>query len=750
MAQFEARLNAVSIAPFSTRLSRVRRKSMIGSIISNSSIDAARQQNGDTDLGSFLFILRRNFGKILAATLLSLILAGFYLAIAKPMYTTSASLFIDPRNRKVVTDEVAQGGYGTDLALVESQASIITSDEVLKRVVDKMHLAADPDYAPAYGQGLLSKIKGLIIKRPAPPDPATLALNTLADSIKVKRAQKTYVVDLEVTASTPAKAAGVAEGVLNAYLADQTAAKSDQAKHANALIDARLGELREQVRAAETRSDDYKRSNKLLTSEGGAVTEQQLTKLNGELATARAVTAESKARYDQVQLALKSPGGSAVLPDAIRSGLIQKLREQYAQVARREAALASQLQNRHPVLIEVRSQLAAVKTQINAELQRIATGAEGEYQIALSRERDIGAQLEKTKEEVRRANTAQIKARELEQDVTTSRELMGVFLQRAKETQEQQNISTPDARVITPPSLPTRPAKPFPLLILGLGLIGGLGLGVAWALVSDHLDDSMHSAAEFADAAPLASISSIPALRGSSALVLGRSGETADVPPSAQFKYLLLAIADTKGERTAAYRQAVLRLLSTIKSHQRPGRPHTVMIVSPRSGAGNSATALAVGYAAALAGDRVLIVDATSVNPELSTIFATTLKATNVVILDSKDHLNQITTRDTRSGLAFLPIALADLRSLRTQQRHRLVAGLNGLSQNYDLVIIDAGGVLEDESVTSLVPAADQLMIVARADVTTRNDVDRMLQILEPARDRIVGGVLTMVRGQAS
>ena len=36
--------------------------------------------------------------------------------------------------------------------------------------------------------------------------------------------------------------------------------KSEQAKRANALIDARLGELREQVRAAETRSDDYKRA----------------------------------------------------------------------------------------------------------------------------------------------------------------------------------------------------------------------------------------------------------------------------------------------------------------------------------------------------------------------------------------------------------------------------------------------------------------------------------------------------------
>ena len=127
-----------------------------------------------------------------------------------------------------------------------------------------------------------------------------------------------------------------------------------------------------------------------------------MTKLNGELATARAVTAETKARYDQIQKTLKSAAGPSVLPDAIRSGLIQKLREQYAQVARREAALASQLQPRHPVLVEVRSQLAEVKTQINAELKRIAASAESEYRVALNRERDLGAQLEKAKEDVTR------------------------------------------------------------------------------------------------------------------------------------------------------------------------------------------------------------------------------------------------------------------------------------------------------------------------------------------------------------
>ena len=90
------------------------------------------------------------------------------------------------------------------------------------------------------------------------------------------------------------------------------------------LIDSRLEELREQVRLAETRADDYKKANKILTSEGGVVNEQQLTRMNAELVASRAVAAESKARRDQVQAAIKAGAEPDVLGDAGRSGLIGK------------------------------------------------------------------------------------------------------------------------------------------------------------------------------------------------------------------------------------------------------------------------------------------------------------------------------------------------------------------------------------------------------------------------------------------
>lgn len=711
-----------------------------------------RATRGDeTDLGGLLQILRRNLKKIIFATLAGLVLSVAYLAVAKPIYTASASIFIDPRTRKVVSDELSQGDPTSALALVDSQMSIITSDTVLRRVVKALSLDKNPEYLVQGGPGLIYKLKSFVVPLPPPVQraPVDLAIQTLSETVKVKRAQKTYVVDIEASATTPERARDVAQAVADAYLADQRDAKAAQAKEANNLIDGRLEELRAQVARAEANVDKFKKEKNILTSEGGIVGEQQLTRLNGELITARAVAAESKARHDQIQDALKSSGGAEVIPDAVRSGLVQRLREQYAQVARREAALSSQLQPKHPVLIEVRSQLAEVKSQIAAELKRVATASDADFKIATNREREIATQLDKAKAEVSRTNTDQIRLRDLEQEATASRELLRVFLSRAKETQEQQNVAIADARIVSPPSVPTRPAKPIALLMIALGTMGGLGLGLASALIGDHLDKTVRRPLDFLPYARPQAVTEIPHLHKKASLLprwlmLPSQREPLE---RAQFSDLLNAIADfknTQGPARMAYRQSVLRLLSRIKTRQKPGQPHTVLLASPSLGSGNSATSLALAYAAAQAGERVLLVDATSCDPALSSVFATSLAPKNVVVLDNKNDLANITTKDERTGLAFLPIALADLRTLKVQQRGRLVAGLSGLIQRYDLVFIDAGGVLGDESASCLLPVADQVLVVARSGETLKQHIAEMVEALEPSGLHITGGVLTM------
>jgi Mrp family chromosome partitioning ATPase len=132
------------------------------------------------------------------------------------------------------------------------------------------------------------------------------------------------------------------------------------------------------------------------------------------------------------------------------------------------------------------------------------------------------------------------------------------------------------------------------------------------------------------------------------------------------------------------------------------------------------------------------------VNADLSSIFAHDLDPGTVVVLDNKDDLAKITTHDVRSGLSFLPIALADIRRLKTSQRRRLADGLTALSQSYDYVFIDTGPLLEDEAARTLLPTADEVLLVARPRRTAQSDLDDVEDLVASLTDAPAGVVFNM------
>lgn len=715
-------------------------------IVANPIVGKDRRDKRAANSDGILAVLRRRFSRIVLAIIAGLSAALVYLAFAKPTYTATASLIVEVLNPDG-TRGAPVGGMTGNAPYVETEAALLTSHAVLRRAVEALRLSDDPEFAPAFRPSLFAKFRALIGRRLAMPEPSLLALAALADAVTAKRRTGTHVIDLNVTASTPAKAVRIAEAVVDAYLADQAEVRSDKANRANAFVSGQLDELRAQLHAAQERYDNYVRAHPLSETQESEPVARRLVRLESELSTARSAHADSKARYEQIEDLAKSGSGPSLLPESFRTGLIESLHERYMELARREAMLASRLLDRHPDLIAVRSELAEVKRQLDAEWRRIVTSARRAYELALAREQDAAAELQKAEDEASQIKRAQIDAQKLEEDVAKSRERLAELQRQIKDSEERQESSAPTVRLMALPSPPLNPSKPAMLPILGFGLLAGLGCGLVWAFVSDHFDDRVHSAYMFARKTGLTPIVSIPALRARGLARFWLHGPAREVAKAGQFRDFLLAIVDWRGRIDAGFRQAILRLLLKIKGRQRPGRPHTVMTVSPHTGVGHSVTTLAVAYAAALAGERVLLVDATSIKPDLSVIFARALKPETVVMLDSKEDLAKITTKDRTSGLAFLPIALADLRTLKAPQRRRLMAGFNGLCQDYDLVFIDAGAALDDEAAMSLLPAADQIFIVGRAGVTRGDDLVRTAELLEPARERISGGILTMCRG---
>jgi polysaccharide biosynthesis transport protein len=708
---------------------------------------APRPAPADASLGDLAAAVRHRLPSIILLTLLSSGLGVAYIASAKPEYTASSAIFIDPRSRRIVNEDVQQGGFGVDTSLFESQVSIIGSDAILRRVVRAEKLTLDPDFAPRQRTGALAGLSDRIRGPRAALDPVDQAVEILARKTRVKRAQNTYVVTVDVATSEPTKSARIANAILKAYQDDQTAAKADAASRANAAIDGRLEELKSQVRTAELMADDFKRQNRIVTSEGGMLNEQQLTKLNTELAGVRAQVATSKAKLDELQATLRRGVSPDSLPEAMASPVIQRLREQLAAAQRREAALSSQLQSRHPVMADANAQVASVRAQIVAELRRITDQVQNEYQIAAGREREITRTLAESQREVSETTTSQIRLRELEREADASREVLRAFLARAKETQEQKEVQVVDARVITPASVPPRPSSPNIPLVLAFSALSGLGLGMLRALlkgvpalpvVETSTTTPGQRLALDGATPPLQALGTIPALgrRGALGALIGpgKAHGPADV---------LTALADAKNPAHQLYRTGVERTASRLRALVPAGQQQIVLMVSSEKGAGTSLSALALAHTRASLGERVLLIDAASADPALSLEFAGDLHQDEPCILDSKEHLAAIASREPDSGLMFLPIALADLRTLTGGQRRRLTVGISRLAADYDLVVIDGGALDEDDTIAALSELATTVVVVARAG-SGKTDIHVLADALNVAPTQIAGVVATM------
>ena len=364
---------------------------------------------------------------------------------------------------------------------VESQVRVLTSDSVLRRVVKAESLDHDPEFArqqswfggATYGDNSLA------------------ALNALKRAVQVKRAERTYVVDLSVTTRDPVKAARIANAIAQAYLAEQTDVRSDAARQISQSLSARLNELKERVRQAEDRVETYKAQHNILGASGQLVNEQQLSELNNQLGIARARTAAAKARLDQVEHVHVSQDDIGSFPEAVQSQTIAALRTQYAEIMRREAEQMSSLGPRHPAVIEIQAQAERLRHMIENEVHRIALSARSEYESARANEATLAGNLEKLKGNAVTTNEAMVTLRELERDVVASRAVYESFLVRARETGEQERVDTKNIRVISPAEPPARRSFPPSNTLLAVGaLLIGIASGTGIVLLRAAGDDS--------------------------------------------------------------------------------------------------------------------------------------------------------------------------------------------------------------------------------------------------------------------
>lgn len=434
----------------------------------------------ELDFSRLFTWLRRGMALSLVLSLIGGAAGGLYAVFATPKYTVSTDILIDPANLQVVPDDLFQQPGQVDAALLNagSKFRVLTSGNVLARVVEELNLSADKEfYDPDPGFSLSALLPG---GDKSEPNPELAALSSLTKRVSSRADEKSFVATLYVSSEETAKAIRISDAVVRAFQAELATAESTGASRTADALTERLNELKGDVKTAEEKVEAYKRTHNLAASSGELVSNQTLTQLNAQVVEAQRAVIAAQSAYDE----LVAAGANANTADTQASAGLVASRARVAELKSQLDSQSTVYGPRHPTIVRLNTELAAAQAELSAELGRIVAAARVTLDEAKAGLAALTEKADALKTNVFSDNEALVELRELERDAASKTAIYEAFLSRAKQVAEREQIDTTNIRVISsavPP--PARSWPPRTVVMLGAGAVGGFMFGMLIAVV---------------------------------------------------------------------------------------------------------------------------------------------------------------------------------------------------------------------------------------------------------------------------
>jgi succinoglycan biosynthesis transport protein ExoP len=702
-------------------------------------------------------IVRRQLPIVSVIILCSLALAILYLVNTPPRFTASGAMVIDTRKVQVLDKESVLGDAQIDAATVQTQVAMLQSDNIALAVIRKLHLVDDPEFVPPPSQ----KSKGLFsflfpegpAKVPTEEEREQTALQNFHSGLNISREGLTYVIDISYTSLNPQKSALIANTVVEAFVDDQLDAKYQAAKRAGVWLLDRINELRAQAAGAQRAVVDFKKQNNLVDTgpaPGGAVGEkrlmndQQLSEVNSQLILASAATAEAKARLDRINEVMSQDVPDASVADALSSEVIIKLRQEYLELAQREAIFSQRYGANHLATVNLRTQMQEIRHSIADQMRKIAESYKSDYEIARTREQSLKDSLANAVTQQQSSGQAQVQLRELTSNAETAQALYDHFLQRYMETVQQQDaIPISETRMISPAFPPPIKSSPKTTLTLLLALAGGGLASFAIAYLREASDGVFRTSDQIENTLHVNCLAMAPVLKiGSPKEGDGVGGGSGDGKESRPLGFLRNVVDAPFSRYAEAVRSVKIAadLNGALKSHK------VIGLTSTLPNEGKSTLAANLGHLIADAGGRVLLLDGDLRSPSLSRWLAPDAPGLIDVVIGNVSIDASIITLPS-SRLDFLPAGATS----KLPHTNEILASaamkslIDGLRAKYDYIIVDLSPVAPIVDVRTTGHVIDTYVYVIEWGKTRIDVVERGLAEAQGVYDRLLGVVLTKV-----
>jgi non-specific protein-tyrosine kinase len=274
---------------------------------------------------------------------------------------------------------------------------------------------------------------------------------------------------------------------------------------------------------------------------------------------------------------------------------------------------------------------------------------------------------------------------------------------------------------------PTAPVSPRRRLNLALGLLFGLGIGVAGAMLRENLDTSVKGTEDVADLVDRPTLG-----------IIGYDTDATRRP--------LIVQADPHSQRAEAFRQ----LRTNLQFVDIDNSPRSIVVTSSIPAEGKSTTCANLAISLAQAGLKVVLVEGDLRRPQISDYMGIESAVGLTSVLIGRVALEDAIQPWGGDGLLFmLPCGPIPPNPAELLGSHGMAELVKQLEASADIVLIDAPPLLPVTDAAVLAALTDGAILVVASGKTRRDQVKLAAASLSNVGARLLGVVLTMVSGRS-
>ncbi|MBX9259373.1 polysaccharide biosynthesis tyrosine autokinase [Desmonostoc muscorum CCALA 125] len=703
--------------------------------------------------GQMFTVLVRRFPWFLVVFIGSISIASMVTFNTKPTFRSSMQLLVEPNYQGKKEAGGVENQFTDSNVVIDTatQLNLMQSSGLIQKAVDKLQ-SEYPDISSGEIKGSLNLTQ----------------LRSKEDNVATK------IFQVEYTDKDPEKTQKVLGAIRQVYVEYNKQQQDSRLQKGLQIIREQLGKASEEVKAAETNLQRFRRNQNLIDPESQAkAIETALNNIGQERQTTRSQYGEALARQKSLEEQLNRSPQNAL----VASRLSQSIRYQglLNEIQKTELALAQErlrFTDQTPSVQKLKEQLQSQKELLQQEVGRtlgeksassfisgdslLEKGQLGQIDLNLAgqlvetqtnlvalsaRDQTLAKKENELRFEIKRFPPLLAYYNRMLPQLQFSRERLEQLLRAEQQLRQELAKGGFNWEVVEEPQKGGQLGPNLQQNLL-LGGVVGLMLGGIAVFIRESIDDSVHTTAELEKQIPLPLLGTTPKL------------------PPAKPRESMIKLPFGKPEVLAPWTIQILQspprwesldliyknieLLNTVSNLK------SLMVTSALPDEGKSALALGLAMSAARLHKRVLLIDANLRDPSLHEQLNLPNEQGLSTLLASDATLpNQISVQ--YSGSAYIDILTAgpkpaDPANLLSSPR--MMQLMAAFEENYDLVLIDASPVLGMVDAMLTASSSRSVVMVASIGIVTRSQLTQATAML--SKLNLIGVVANGVSNSSS